>query len=1815
MEFSNELGSNCERLFGFKPQKENVYSKFLPNPELFDNKSVGLLAEIKGNLGKAIILKDITNGASFWSSVLQKYIRVFGLKFSKEDHVTFINIMCELCLIPNLGPQLLAKFLNVLTMLLRKEDLISPEELTIPWKPFYLLVKTCLTSKSHQLGMYRSFINLEIAFRNFFDLAKVYFGPTTQEMLDFFKPQLCMLDVRRMREAMSLLCGFLPAHRTKTGSSGYELWFNEFMDLWKSGNVASEWEQPLMVLLSKVARNNIGFIDWEPHMPFIFTKIIRSFKLPVYYKQMNSVLHNSKLDTSTIAVWIVSVLGGNSSGQKYLDQMIASMESYLHPANTGQWLPRIKDSLLKITHQFIKRLQRERYKELTWQAPTPDNFKLTEDDITNFVQCMKPAVMAAYMSKVESNIHQAIHYLAILRPNIIIPPIIDKLYSTMDSLTEPHKYTSTLNCATVIARPLMEDGLYKEGRTHVLPLLFSMLPGIDTNDVYKSFTTLRFITMFTCLIPIVDCSAASKYWDDLTPEEELLCEATSQFEDFVLQFMDKCFFFVENSVLETTRLESNQDRQSKLESMTETILGSTFIPILNQMSTPIFNAALRKLHTFVTNHTLERTVAGKYMASICKTFVFVQPEETLKMFLPSLCQNILNLTDSCEVLKEENLSNELLYNMLLLSQITACRSTKIMQYKELLERVLDRTLHLTNQEGNTYSANLLTNLLASISAINPKEFRTLDKSFDTPLSEYLPIREWGKAGDINKLKIDWNLPGKEELVFAQHLVSKYLPHELERLENSPLELTKEERFCSLQIISAILSCSDFLPIWDEPGLNLVKSCVPINYMKVEAYNIAGNIVMPDGSNVRKKIATIIGKLQKTLLKSAESDIKALNAISDIWNDILTNMTVGQENLHLHWKAYQMARAVSCNKMCKRNKYLRSTLIDRTVLLLEEVGTFHGITPTQTHQEIMLNLLELSTSQYSEVRKKAQCNLNSACKFYPTAHHVLIPKLVDILNNNSDELHDQFKGALYVLFGPVKSPIVTTCNWKELSQLWPAIVKSKPSEKLSISKLFGGLSQTISKNFYTKPIKIEVPDSCGKSAEQCWKLSLPHSSIDQPTVEETVKAQNNLQQRNKLNLEYHTVLLNSLVDALENSKIGWKTQMFTITLLRDLVHSDNHYPSNVVKCLMQMLIHDYIQIRKVALRCIVFVFIQQKRAFKKQPADPKEINKMLGCKGNEENSFLQYDSSLIPKTEEEWNQPRFVHKTYIGYNGFAKDFLVFSPSKEQPPLDRKWEELSPVEQQIDTFFSDPVNINKLLRFFCLEEVKGRDKFEGMRFLFFKYLFRNFGDKHINLFIPHLEKLVVDKQETSQRCAAELLCGMIQGSKNWPFEKVNKLWATILPLIQTGLSNMTEDTVGDWGVFAATASENHDPYCQHWLFELLMKDPIQQNVSFIDNGRLGVLQGALNPVNWKVSHLYCRLLQYLQPHLSHPFQLIRQKIGSILVNVFNSDLPPPAPNRTRGPFRNEFIQSLLPQFTCLYELSMTTNNVLLTNSSGTTSKTDLSQSVELMCVDSTDEDKQKAIRLLKTVTHWVTNTIMVNELTPPEFFSLFPLICHMENYEADDELKRVCKMALATLAQSSAIPESMSSIISTILEVSHSKSWLAKESCLNFLQVFVFTNMMNFASQDSWVELVKDLVLRLLKDDRLEVRVTASQVLSGLLHIGFISDPEKLLNDFKKLSSKSKKKKLNENLTALHAGILGLCSFISANPYDVPDMIPDIFPLLGTHLNDPHPIPMTIRKTLGDFKRTHHDNWDTHKLNFTEEQLEVFADLNLPPSYIA
>ena len=122
-EEANTDSQRKEKL-GFQPQKELVFNKLLPYAESIDQESQSYLCEIKSNLSKAVLLRELRPGCVAWTGRLNRYLNLYGFKFSKEDHVNFIKLYYELILIADLEASMISLFASTLNALMKKKNLI-----------------------------------------------------------------------------------------------------------------------------------------------------------------------------------------------------------------------------------------------------------------------------------------------------------------------------------------------------------------------------------------------------------------------------------------------------------------------------------------------------------------------------------------------------------------------------------------------------------------------------------------------------------------------------------------------------------------------------------------------------------------------------------------------------------------------------------------------------------------------------------------------------------------------------------------------------------------------------------------------------------------------------------------------------------------------------------------------------------------------------------------------------------------------------------------------------------------------------------------------------------------------------------------------------------------------------------------------------------------------------------------------------------------------------------------------------------------------------------------------------------------------------------------------------------------------------------------------------------------------------------------------------------------------------------------------------------------------------------------------------------
>lgn len=792
----------------------------------------------------------------------------------------------------------------------------------------------------------------------------------------------------------------------------HRLWFKEFMSLWDTYGYPP-WTSDIMILMSLTAELSVGEIDWTPYIPTIFTRILRSLDLPVSYKRMKSS-KNESLCMQSSASWIVYMLGPNSIAWKYLSSLMSTIESYLHPANSGKWVNTIAELLVQLPKYFTDRLIFERYKNHPWKRPIPEEHRLTEDCITKFVECLKPVVLQMMYSRSNSNdISRVFKLLADLRPELIIPSVIERVYTTLDIITEPHKLTASLTALNSISNALATGSA--SSKTHIIPLLFQLLPAIDPNDFRKTSVTLQYFSYQTILIPFVDCSKASQFYDDLTEDEHLICEQTAMFEDFVLQYLDRIFLMIESFSYESTRMEhSHLDGiKSKVETAAEALIQASCHAILGQCSQEILDSATKKFVNYIKTHLFDPKMT--VLASVTRTIARVNGKNLFKMLMPYLLETLNNyLNDTEGVEQMEKLSDEFLYHLTLLVYLVRGSPTELKNYIPQIIPFCDRILLCKCKVTNHNAAQIITNMIHNLSILQTTDIQTVPEAYTKPLNEFLPIRFWGyKPKECN---LNWFVPGEEERKICEEILWHYLLPILENFEKyiaGESAISREEMTLSLTVLTGLLRCYNFLPNWQEEPIQLYESVVKCSPYKLSLGFENLVINMPDGRNVRLAITDVLDRLQKKILEQSPDDVKSLKQLIAVWERLYLKRHIN-ESFEVQMKGYNQSKKFQEYKLVKKRRDIRAVVATRVLIQQDVRDELSGVAFTSTHKKIMLNLLELSVSQYPHVRSIAQSKLFSSFQSFAFSYKQVLENIVQYLQVDPNENHEVFKGALYLV---------------------------------------------------------------------------------------------------------------------------------------------------------------------------------------------------------------------------------------------------------------------------------------------------------------------------------------------------------------------------------------------------------------------------------------------------------------------------------------------------------------------------------------------------------------------------------------------------------------------------------------------------------------------------------------------------------------------------------------------------------------------------------------------------------------------------------
>lgn len=278
----------------------------------------------------------------------------------------------------------------------------------------------------------------------------------------------------------------------------------------------------------------------------------------------------------------------------------------------------------------------------------------------------------------------------------------------------------------------------------------------------------------------------------------------------------------------------------------------------------------------------------------------------------------------------------------------------------------------------------------------------------------------------------------------------------------------------------------------------------------------------------------------------------------------------------------------------------------------------------------------------------------------------------------------------------------------------------------------------------------------------------------------------------------------------------------------------------------------------------------------------------------------------------------------------------------------------------------------------------------------------------------------------------------------------------------------------------------------------------------------------------------------------------------------------------------------------------------------------------------ESRAVIVRRAKTVLRWVADMFRDGDSHAilPYIPELLPVLVGLpELSPEDEELEAFTRLATGYLSTVSLVNDLVEPIFAAVIKACGDPSWHARRRALLVLQVITFQNLF-LAPRAATI----DCLVTLLSDDQLEVRLLASESLSGMIRCTLVDDHLALIPKFVSMArtkirpKKRQRLSTNDKVTALsasekqalvtrHAGVLGLQACVLASPYSIPEWMPETLVIICLCSGDPEPIAGSVRKTVGDFWRTHQEDRAALASAFNEDQLSAVQDLVLGHNYYA
>lgn len=1780
----------------------------------------------------------------------------------------------------------------------RKSHYLKPgEDLTLDWRPLWDEIKAWVLPTevaAHQNSRRKSTKSL----LKLSSHAHTYFDPRDRRaMLDEILPYFSLNDLPNAFLVIGVLNVLLPSHPAPESSPDSQpgAFIPTLYHLWSIVNRSKMMDTFFIDILGRLARDHLSC----SHVPFaehgiftkaqsdlLFTAFLRLTQIPVgqanspyssidYLAGLGLVVEKDKKKYPAaymIARLIVhslspACLDHEDSVLSSLEGLMESIDTFFHPSNQGAWTILLAQLVNYLTDTFVGRWN----KEQSGEHDIPEERKITPALKKRFVASLKEVAFMGLFGKSGKTSHyynNALHGLAYLEPDLILPGALQRFYPSLQGLVEVHRTTSSLNGLQMIANVMSK---LKGYRCHLTALLALALPGIDANDLSKTQCTLNFIQSVAYSIPIAPLTKEGSHIHDtnlamqwvqaemsrleregqnvqidynaeLSDEDEadILRSSTAGFAEFTLTLLGKVFTLLENLP------DANQVRGGTPEDNVINALPAALYPLFASMAPELFDMALEKIAAFVSSHVVHQ--ARDAMAWILNSLCKVNPQKTLKVFIPMFVISIRNEIDANDAASDRTSGTDylprdraLVWHVSMLAMTVVHVGREVLNYKTELLEIAEYMQEKCRGLPTILVSNYIHHLLLNLTHTYPIDHSLYEPSV---LENGLDIDNWGQTTAPADLTIRWHQPSPPEIEFAVELFAaqtRSTAEQLERLlgDDPPVSRTGKNKEWSdevsrlMQGVRLVISgmAGMFDPdkasgkdgspeddgkggTVDDDGDETMVDDDPLaeaaedEELRPQYRYKAGYPLKPTDSvyvrvhELREQLGHLLTKTHEFLIKHQEDDVTSFTALYTAYRTWITDVGV-ERSAHPLERQVRLYKADIAAFKVKglRKAYPRPQLIKRAdayQMLRVKHNAFSRL-KSALDKRLLLDLAHSSLSAYADVRRVAQNAQDSSLKALIGGRPLVVPEILEGLRKAlKTNDHDRIKGAMYTLFFTSLMRTILK-DWRFAPEAMRLYIETAAIDKPSIQNLASAALYSL----------VEF----GKAFESM--VLLDHTAVNaiKPAADVSVAISSRhefiKQRRNRV--EGSKAKLGEELTQMAKKahwKIATRCAVFAMNLC---LRFDTIAPEEFIGLVARGTVDPHPGLRGYYLNAFTSIFANiDKRAvygheyknflLEKETSEGNRL-KVAVEKGDEAFTQQFLDGFTHPD-----NAAYMVDSDFPGWLVWGKEFTAY---RAQPlPFDSYDQLENAAREQIGRIITK----DWLSQFFDYLKQEPRDtsndRFRASNVYLLMHVFdlMHYGKTQVtfdDVKVLTMEIYGDGSDKHQHRATAEILGALLTGSSDDPPETRNRVWGFACPLLLKILADdLTPENLQYWLTCLHLVIDSRDPRRSHELVDTLSSYRLDMtsNAAFKDSSKIQLLEFVVADSGWHFRSVEPILEDFLS-HVDHPYKKVREAIGRVLAIIYRTRYHESFENVTQLLEKNKAESSIgIRPYQPTEGFDKTIRNIFGKLETWRHEREPGQQTPSSYTSGS------------KTVLTWLDSTLSSHECTQlvPYFHDLFlEQLLHMMDVKEDPELMRLAYHVYRHLPNIPFRDGEDTRFIESLIRIGKTAtSWHQRLRAMVNMQVVYFRRI--FLTQTSQRELLYSAVSDMLGDPQLEVRTCASTTLAGMLRCS----PKRIRDPMITQLNQRFKEELRDNpmpkrgpaqsagtdtpvgvqkqITRRHAAVLGLGALIEAFPYATPppEWMPEILASLARKTAGDRGIVGKATKTiLSDFKKTRQDSW--------------------------